>query len=96
MATSLIPSLITSLLGLTTLVDRIFVIHSNVFADRRDQRGRRLDSVCRFICGSGARIVTRFAIEYLGDADAANYIGIDTFSVVSGVRRPFPSPPLGP
>ena len=33
---------------------------------------------------------TRFAIEYLGDADAANYIGIDTFSVVSSVEAAVP------
>jgi hypothetical protein len=36
---------------------------------------------------------TRFAIEYLGDADAANYIGIDTFSVVAGIEAAVPEPP---
>jgi PEP-CTERM motif len=40
----------------------------------------------------GPGSTTRFAIEYLGDADEANYIGIDTFSVVAGIETGVPEP----
>jgi hypothetical protein len=41
---------------------------------------------------NGPGSTARFAIEYLGDADSSNYVGIDTLSITSGVSAvPEPS-----
>lgn len=40
----------------------------------------------------GAGSVGRFAIEYLGTADTANFVGIDTFAVTTLATAPVPEP----
>ena len=40
----------------------------------------------------GAGSLGRFAIEYTGPADAADYIGIDTFAVTTNATTPVPEP----